>query len=83
MKKLLLTLGVVIATVSGLWAQTSFQVVPPRNVIAGNTFYVTYRLTNGSGSGLSAPAVAGCKLLSQRPGVSTMQSVEIINGHQT
>lgn len=83
MKKLLLTLGAVIATVSGLWAQTSFQVVPPRNVIAGNTFYVTYRLTNGSGSGLSAPAVAGCKLLSQRPGVSTMQSVEIINGHQT
>lgn len=82
-KKVLLTLGVVMATVLGLFAQTSFQVIPPRNVIAGNTFYVTYRLTNGNGSGIDAPAVAGCKLLSPRPGVSTMQSVEIINGHQT
>ena len=83
MKKVLLTLSVVIAAVSGLFAQTSFQVIPPRNVIAGNTFYVTYRLTNGDGSGIDAPAVAGCKLLSPRPGVSTMQSVEIINGNQT
>lgn len=64
-------------------AQTSFQVVPPRNVIAGNIFYVTYRLTNGDGSSLNAPAINGCKLLSPRPGVSTMQSVQIINGNQT
>lgn len=84
MRKLLLTLIVVIASVQGMvMAQTSFQVIPPRNVIAGNTFYVTYRLTNGSGSGINAPAVNGCKQLSTRPGVSTMQSVEIINGHQT
>lgn len=83
MKKVLLTLSVVIASVVGMIAQTTFQVVPPRNVIEGNTFYVTYRLTNGKGSGLQAPPVDGCKLLSPRPGVSTMQSVEIINGHQT
>lgn len=83
MKKLILTFGVVLAAVLGIAAQTSFQVIPPRNVIAGNTFYVTYRLTSGDGSGLDAPAVTGCKLLSQRPGVSTMQSVEIINGRQS
>lgn len=83
MKKVLLTLSVMVASVVALIAQTTFQVVPPRNVIAGNTFYVTYRLTNGKGSGLQAPPVDGCKLLSPRPGVSTMQSVEIINGHQT
>lgn len=64
-------------------AQASFQVVPPRNVIAGNVFHVTYRLSNASGSGLNAPAIDGCKLLSSRPGVSTMQSVQIINGKQT
>ena len=74
-----LMLGTVIQTV----AQTSFQVVPPRNVIAGNVFYVTYRLTNGDGSSLNAPAISGCKQLSPRPGVSTMQSVQIINGNQT
>ncbi|MBD5226067.1 MAG: protein BatD [Bacteroidales bacterium] len=83
MKKVLLTLSVVLASVVAMLAQTTFQVIPPRNVIEGNTFYVTYRLTNGRGSGIQAPPVDGCKLLSPRPGVSTMQSVEIINGHQT
>ncbi|MDE5942318.1 MAG: BatD family protein [Muribaculaceae bacterium] len=83
MKKLLITLALILGTVAATIAQTSFQVVPPRNVIAGNVFYVTYRLTNGNGNGLNAPAISGCKLLSNRPGVSTMQSVQIINGNQT
>jgi hypothetical protein len=83
MKKLLITLALILSIVAETVAQTSFQVVPPRNVIAGNVFYVTYRLTNGNGSGLNAPAISGCKLLSPRPGVSTMQSVQIINGNQT
>ena len=83
MKKLIFTLLMALAMATGITAQTSFQVIPPRNVIAGNTFYVTYRLTNGAGNGLDCPAVTGCKLLSPRPGVSTMQSVEIINGHQS
>lgn len=83
MKKLIFTLLMALAMATGITAQTSFQVIPPRNVIAGNTFYVTYRLTNGDGNGLDCPAVTGCKLLSPRPGVSTMQSVEIINGHQS
>lgn len=84
MRKLLLILSLALASVSSLMmAQASFQVIPPRNVIAGNTFYVTYRLNNSRGSGIDAPAVTGCKLLSTRPGISTMQSVEIINGKQT
>ncbi len=83
MKKLLLTMIVIFGTVAAMVAQTSFQVIPPRNVIAGNVFYVTYRLTNGDGSSLNAPAISGCKLLSPRPGVSTMQSMQIVNGNQT
>ena len=55
MKKLLTTLALLLGVIAAVSAQTSFQVVPPRNVIAGNVFYVTYRLTNGDGSSLSAP----------------------------
>ena len=83
MKKLFLTFLMIVGIAVSALAQASFKVVPPRNVIAGNVFYVTYRLTNGEGSSLNAPAIQGCKLLSPRPGISTMQSVEIINGHQT
>lgn len=61
-------------------AQTSFQVIPPRNVIVGNRFVVTYRLSNGEGTSLNAPAISGCKLLNPQPGVSTSQSYQIING---
>lgn len=83
MKKLLLTFFAIMGIAAAALAQTSFKVIPPRNVIAGNVFHVTYRLTNGEGSSLNAPAIQGCKLLSPRPGVSTMQSVQIINGNQT
>ena len=44
MKKLLTTLALLLGVIAAVSAQTSFQVVPPRNVIAGNVFYVTYRL---------------------------------------
>ena len=64
-------------------AAQSFTVVPPRNVIAGQRFQVTFRLTNGEGSGLNAPAIPGCKLLSPSPGVSTMQSYQYVNGQST
>lgn len=83
MKKLLLTFFAIMGFTTAILAQVSFKVVPPRNVIAGNMFYVTYRLTNAEGSSLNAPAIQGCKLLSPRPGVSTMQSVQVINGNQT
>lgn len=81
MKKLL-----ILMTLIAVWlnaAAQSFQVVPPRNVIAGQRFQVTFRLTNGEGSGLNAPAIPGCKLLSPSPGVSTMQSYQYVNGQST
>lgn len=74
---------IVLSCMVSALAQVSFKVIPPRNVVAGQNFYIIYRLTNGEGSSLNAPAVNGCKLFSPRPGVSTMQSVQIINGQQT
>lgn len=80
MKKLFSILTVILLSCMTLAAQTSFQVIPPRNVIAGNRFAVTYRLSNGEGTSLNAPAINGCKLLNPQPGVSTSQSYQIING---
>jgi hypothetical protein len=80
MKKLFSILAIMVVTCMTLAAQTSFQVIPPRNVIAGNRFVVTYRLSNGEGTSLNAPAISGCKLFSPQPGVSTSQSYQIING---
>ncbi len=82
MRKLLIILSIFLSYASSAFAQ-KFEVIPPRNVIAGNTFYVTYRLTDGEGSSLNAPPVQNCKLLSQRPGVSTTQSMQMINGVTT
>lgn len=80
MKKLFSILTAVLIFCATMAAQTSFQVIPPRNVIAGNRFAVTYRLSNGEGTSLNAPAINGCKLLNPQPGVSTSQSYQIING---
>lgn len=80
MKKLFSILTAVLIFCATMAAQTSFQVIPPRNVIAGNRFAVTYRLSNGEGTSLNAPAINGCKLLNTQPGVSTSQSYQIING---
>lgn len=80
MKKLFSILAALLIGCVALVAQTSFQVIPPRNVIAGNRFAVTYRLSNGEGTSLNAPAISGCKLLNPQPGVSTSQSYQIING---
>lgn len=81
-RHILLTLCMAACVISTV-AQTSFKLIPPRNVIAGQNFQVIYRLTNGEGSGLNAPTIEGCKLLTPRPGVSTMQSMQIINGVQS
>ncbi len=63
-------------------AQTSFTVQPPRNVIAGNKFNVTYRLQNGQGSNINVSPIDGCSLL-YGPSVSTSQSYQVINGQAT
>ncbi|WP_289157967.1 BatD family protein [uncultured Muribaculum sp.] len=63
-------------------AETSFTAIPPRSVIAGNKFSVTFRLKNAEGSGIKVPNIDGCTLL-YGPATSTMMSYEIINGKQS
>ena len=63
-------------------AETSFIIIPPRQVIEGNKFNVTFRLKDGDGSGLKAPEIEGCTLL-YGPSTSTMQSYQMINGQTT
>lgn len=74
---ILLVIG--IGTIAG---QTSFTVIPPRQVIAGNKFSVTFRVANGDGSSLKVPQIDGCTLL-YGPSTSTMQSYQFVNGQQT
>lgn len=83
MKRFLTLLTIIFLGAAAMVAQTSFQAIPPRNAIAGNKFYVTYRLSNAEGTDLNAPPVAGCTLLNPRPGVSTSQSYQVINGQAT
>ena len=63
-------------------SQVSFEVVPPRKVIEGEKFAITFRLINGEGSSIKAPQIDGCTFV-YGPSTSTMQSVQIINGRQT
>lgn len=60
-------------------AQASFNLVPPRTVIEGNKFSLTFRLTDGQANPPSAPQLEGCTLL-YGPSTSTMHSTQIING---
>lgn len=57
----------------------SFTLVPPRTVIQGRNFALTYRLVNAEANAPSAPELDGCSLLFG-PAMSTMHSTEIING---
>lgn len=63
-------------------AAADFQLIPPRNVVEGRNFAITFRLTNGEANPPAAPELEGCRLL-YGPSTSTMQSTEIINGHMT
>lgn len=82
MKKLIMFLTVVMAALV-VTAQTTFQVIPPRNVVAGNKFYVKFKVSNGESGAPKGPAIEGCKLLSPSPGRSTMSSVQVINGQMS
>lgn len=64
-----------------LMAQVSFEVLPPRTVVVGDKFSVTFRLQNGEGSTPKTPEIQGCEFL-YGPSTSTMQSVQIVNGRQ-
>lgn len=82
MKRLLLIITLLASFASIAHAEASFTVIPPRQVIAGNRFAVTFRLQNGEGSSLNAPQINGCTLL-YGPSTSTMQSYQVINGQAT
>lgn len=83
MKRRILTLLTFIIVLAGVAsAEVSFTAIPPRTVIAGNKFNVTFRLKNAEGSGIKVPNINGCTLL-YGPATSTMMSYEIVNGHQS
>lgn len=70
-------------SVFGLSAQSvSLQV--SNQVIQGNKFTVAVKITNGDGTVTKdmAPKIQGCTYL-YGPAISTMQSVQIINGRQS
>lgn len=74
---------IILLALIGAWvsaaAQVSFTLIPPRNVIEGQKFTLTLRLTNGRASDPKAPELANCRLL-YGPSTSTMHSTQIING---
>ncbi len=80
--RLIALLTFITAFVGTIYAETSFTAIPPRNVIAGNKFNVTFRLKNAEGSGIKVPNIDGCTLI-YGPATSTMMSYEIINGKQS
>ncbi len=71
-----------ITVIAGMAADISFTAIPPRTVIAGNKFSVTFRLKNATGSGIKVPNIDGCTLV-YGPATSTMMSYEIVNGRQS
>lgn len=66
----------------GSMAQVAFNVVPPRNVIAGQRFQVVYRLSNAQAGNPTVGEIKGCQLL-YGPSRSTTQSYQVINGVST
>lgn len=79
MKKMFLLCMCVFALAFSSAGETTFTTIPPRSVIAGNKFSVTFRLKDGEGSGLKAPEIKGCTLL-YGPSTSTIQNYSWTNG---
>lgn len=79
-KRFVLILSFLIAAIAAM-GQT-FSIVPPRNVIEGRNFNITFRLSDGEANAPAAPQLDGCTLL-YGPTTSTMQSAQIIGGKMT
>ena len=77
-----LALSVIAFSAVTLWADVKFSVLPPRNVIEGNKFNVTFRLENAEGNGLKVSEINGCTFL-YGPSTSTQQSYQYVNGRTT
>ena len=81
--RFILFMVMVLACAGQLWAQNpTFSIVPPRNVIQGRNFSLTFRLSDGEANPPAAPNLNGCTLL-YGPATSTMQSTQIINGRMS
>lgn len=79
-KRFILFWLLTLATLGQMWAENpTFSIVPPRNVIQGRNFSLTFRLSDGEANPPSAPNLDGCALLFG-PATSTMHSTQIING---
>lgn len=76
---ILVLAAVALASLGLSAADASFDLVPPRNVIEGRNFSITFRLSNADANDLQAPELEHCELL-YGPAVSTMQSTQIVNG---
>ncbi len=81
-KRFILLLTVALLALAGVAQQTTFSLVPPRNVVQGRNFALTFRLADGEGNPPSAPELKGCTLL-YGPAMSTMQSTQIVNGRMS
>lgn len=82
MKRLFSAISFLMLISAIAWGEASFTVVPPRQVIAGNKFNVTFRLKDGEGNALKVSEIDGCTLL-YGPSTSTMNSYQVINGNAT
>ncbi|MCM1067295.1 MAG: BatD family protein [Muribaculaceae bacterium] len=81
-KRIILLLLLVAATLGAAAQQPSFSLIPPRNVVQGRNFSLTFRLSDGDANPPAAPQLKGCTLL-YGPAMSTMQSTQIINGRMS
>lgn len=70
---------ILVATLAASAQQAQFSLVPPRSVVEGRNFNLTFRLTDGEANPPSAPQLPHCRLL-YGPSTSTMQSTQIVNG---
>lgn len=77
----LATLLVLLATATGLAQQASFTARVPAQVVEGDKFTITFRVSNAQAqlSRGNAPQLKNCTLV-YGPGVSTMESYSMING---
>lgn len=78
----IISLLLMLAAGMAVLAQNSLVLLNPGTQIQGRKFALTFRATGGQAGGLKAPTLKGCKLI-YGPSVSTMESVQYINGQMT
>ena len=82
LRRLTLSLAMLMLVVAMNAAEVSFTVDYPRQVVQGSKFQVSFSLRNAEGNGFKAPEVGGCKLL-YGPSKSSSYSSQWVNGVST